>query len=178
MRKFESIASGGNREIAPSFFCSRRLACVAAAVLFGGLASANEFSPGPLIQVSRDPDPLAGCDNGFRPPGDVNFNDEFETRLAVDPTNPAHLVATWMGHILQGNFVGVSFDGGATWQETTLPGITTCTGGSYVGAVDPYLRSIAPNGDIYLASVGFSGSSAAILVNKSSDGGLNCSMPI
>jgi hypothetical protein len=68
--------------------------------------------------------------------------------------------------------VGVSFDGGVSWEETALPGITICTGGPFIAAVDPYLHTIAPNGDIYLASVGFSGSSAAILANKSTDGGL------
>jgi hypothetical protein len=141
-------------------------------------AWASDFKIGPLIEVSRDPDPLAGCDTGFRPPGNMNFDDEFETRVAVDPSNTRHLVVTWVGHDLQVNFVGVSFDGGATWQETALPGITTCTGGPYIAAVDNYLRSIAPNGDIYLASVGFSGSSAAILVNKSTDGGLTWTMPI
>ena len=81
-----------------------------------------------------------------------------------------------MGQALQGNFVGVSFDGGATRQETALPGITICTGGQYNAAVDPYLCSIAPNGDIYLASVGFSVASA-ILVNKSTDGGLTWTEP-
>jgi hypothetical protein len=140
--------------------------------------SANGFTVGPLIQLSKDPDPLAGCDTGFRPPGDMNFDDEFETRVAVDPTNPSHLVVTWVGHDLQANFVGVSSDGGATWQENALPGITACTGGAFVAAVDPYLRFIAPNGDIYLASVGFSGSSSAILINKSTDGGLSWTTPI
>src|SRR5262252_7426785 len=84
-------------------------------------AWANDLKIGPLIQVSRDPDPLAGCDTGFKPPGNMNFDDEFETRVAVDPSNPRHLVATWVGHDLQANFVGVSFDSGATWQETALP---------------------------------------------------------
>jgi hypothetical protein len=137
-----------------------------------------DLTLGPLIQVSKDPDSLAGCDTGFHPPGNMNFSDQFETRVAVDPTNPQHLVATWVGHDLQANFVGVSFNGGASWRETALPGITTCTGGPFIAAVDPYLQTIAPNGDIYLASVGFSGSSAAILVNKSTDGGLTWTMPI
>ena len=94
------------------------------------------FTAGPLIQVSQDPDPLAGCDDGYRPDGNMNFSDEFETRVAVDPSNPQHLVATWVGHDLQSNFVGVSFDGGDTWRETALPGSTPCTGGPFTSAVD------------------------------------------
>src|SRR6266487_2957687 len=139
--------------------CARRtLLCLATVVQFAAHTHASDFRLGPLIQVSKDPDVLAGCDTGFRPPGNMNFDDQFETRIAVDPTNARHLVATW--------------------GETALPGITTCTGGPYIAAVDPYLRSIAPNGHIYLASVAFSGSSAAIVVNKSTDGGLTWTLPI
>jgi hypothetical protein len=148
-----------------------------AVALVGAEIFASDFTVSPLIQVSKDPDPLRACDTGFRPVGDVSFDDEIETRIAVNPTNPSHLVATWMGHGLQANFVGVSFDGGTTWQETALPGITTCTGGPFTLTVDPYLRSIAPNGDIYLASAAVGGPSA-ILVNKSTDGGLTWTMPI
>ncbi|MFL5342604.1 MAG: hypothetical protein ACJ8F7_20925 [Gemmataceae bacterium] len=136
------------------------------------------FTAGPLIQVSQDPDPLAGCDDGFRPDGNMNFSDQFETRVAVDPSNPQHLVATWVGHDLQANFVGVSFDGGATWRETALPGSTPCTGGTFTSAVDDYLLSISPNGNINLASVAFSDVPSAILVNRSTDGGLTWTAPI
>lgn len=149
--------------------------------VFGALAQGiNNGRLGPLIQISKDPDPLAGCDTGNSPPGNMNFNDEVETRVAVDPTNPMHLVATWIGHKFEATFAGVSFDGGATWQESALPGITTCTGGQYPIAVDPDLESIAPNGDIYVASAGFSNThpGSSILVNKSTDGGLTWSMPI
>src|SRR6266516_344512 len=106
--------------------------CAIACLVLAASACASGFQLGPLIQVSKDPDVLAGCDTGFRPPGNMNFNDEFETRVAVDPTNARHLVATWVGHDLQANFVGVSFDGGATWQETAPPGITSCTGGPHI----------------------------------------------
>jgi hypothetical protein len=157
---------------------------LASLTLFGALAQGHDDSRlGPLIQVSKDPDPLAGCDLGGPPDGgNMNFDDEYETRIAVDPSNPSHLVATWVGHDLQGNFVGVSFDGGSTWRETALPGITTCTGGPYLAAVDPYLHTIASNGDIYLASVGFGGGAdgaqSAILAHKSTDGGLTWTAPI
>src|SRR5207249_10995398 len=114
---------------------ARTLLCLAMAAQLAAEARASTFKLGPLIQVSKDPDSLAGCDTGFRPPGNMNFDDEFETRIAVDPTSARHLVATWVGHDLQANFVGVSFDGGATWQETALPGITACTGGPYIAAV-------------------------------------------
>lgn len=162
----------------PLLLLAGGLACLALAAQLAVRAYANGFSIGPLIQVSKDPDPLAGCDTGFRPAGNMNFDDEYETRIAVDPSNPSHLVATWVGHDLQANFVGVSFDGGATWQENALPGITTCTGGPYDLAVDPYLLSIAPNGDIFVASVGASAHQSAILVNKSTDGGLTWATPI
>jgi hypothetical protein len=183
--KFDELAKGLSQSVTrrgalnrfgACFLFVARVPCAAVAALFAIQACGGNFTIGPLIQVSKDPDSLSGCDTGFRPPGNMNFSDQFETRVAVDPTNPQHLVATWVGHDLQANFVGVSFDGGMSWQETALPG-TTCTSGTFIAAVDPYLHTIAPNGDIYLASVGFSHSSAAILASKSTDGGLTWTLP-
>ena len=84
--------------LAQSSVCA--LLCLAVVAQFAVTAYANGFTIGPLIQVSQDPDPLTGCDTGFRPPGNMNFTDQFETRVVVDPTNPSHLVATWVGHDL------------------------------------------------------------------------------
>src|SRR5215471_6959011 len=108
--KFDELAKGLALSV------SHGLLCLAAAAHFAARAYADGFTIGPLIQVSKDPDLLAGCDTGFHPPGNMNFSDQFETRVAVDPSNPQHLVTTWVGHDLQANFVGVSYDGGASWQ--------------------------------------------------------------
>ena len=46
-------------------FLTRRLPCLVVAALFAAQAWASNFKLGPLIQVSKDPDTLAGCDTGF-----------------------------------------------------------------------------------------------------------------
>src|SRR5438093_10198566 len=89
--QFAELTNGLARSV------TRALLCLAVAALLGVEVRASNFKLGPLIQVSKEPDSLAGCDTGFRPPGNMNFADEFETRMAVDPTNTKHLVATWVG---------------------------------------------------------------------------------
>jgi hypothetical protein len=83
-----------------------------------------------------------------------------------------------------------SFDGGQTWslirktKHSLCTGGTSANGGDFQRATDPWL-SFAPNGDVYLMSLalddfdpgrrGFA--QTALLVSKSSDGGLTWSDP-
>jgi hypothetical protein len=140
------------------------------------------FTAGPLIQVSKDPDPLAGQDNGLPQDGNQTFDDEAEPKVVADPTNPEHLVATWPGHRGQSTFAGVTFDGGTSWRTVAIPGISTINGGIYQGVFDPYIRSMAPNGDVYQVSGAFGlrggPGAAGILASKSTDGGLTWSTPV
>ena len=119
------------------------------------------------MQVSG-PDPLIQCE----PPGWPFANGEAEPQLAVDPTNPKHFVGVWnqAGH---GIVAGLSFNGGKSWQEVVIPGLTSCSGGPWPFAADPWV-SIAANGDVYVSALGLGADAAgrAILVNKSTDGGL------
>src|SRR5439155_10251396 len=119
---------------------------------FAPTANANEFKLGPLVDVS-DPDALpAACgSNGA----------EKETTIAVNPINPKNIVVSWWGGLAKGTVVAVSKDGGKSWQQIVVPGITVCTGGSlgFDLAFDPWL-SFSPNGDLYhscLASSSTSG---------------------
>ena len=41
--------------------------------------------------------------------------------MAVNPTNPANVVAVWMQDRFRGLVAGVSLDGGATWRQVVLP---------------------------------------------------------
>src|SRR6266566_7510239 len=84
----------------------RMLLYLTATAQFAGPAGASPFKLGPLVDLS-DPDVLAGCgSNGA----------EKETRLAVNPTNPKNVVATWWGGLAKGVVAAVSFDGGRQWQ--------------------------------------------------------------
>src|SRR5262245_61068649 len=117
-----------------------------------------------LVQASG-PDPFADC-----VPGWPYTNGEVEPQLAVDPTNPNHFVGVWMQSGL-GIAGGVSFNGGNTWQEVVIPGITTCSGGIHSSAFDPWVTS-APNGDVYVSAFGADGPDGkAVFITRSTDGG-------
>src|SRR5262249_49310609 len=125
----------------------------------------------PLVQVSG-PDPFTAC-----APPSWPVNVEVEHQLAVDPTNPNHLVGVWSQDAL-GMVAGVSFNGGNSWQSVVIPGLTTCTGGIYPVFFDPWV-SIAPNGDVYASGLGaVPSANLAMFVSKSTDGGLTWRAPI
>src|SRR2546426_12794245 len=78
-----------------------------------------------------------------------------EPSLAVDPTNPSQLVATWQENRSPdevGNVVAVSHDGGSTWTRAALPSALTCTGGPDVHATDPW-GSIRRDGTLDLSAL-------------------------
>jgi hypothetical protein len=131
----------------------------------------SNYTTGPLMLISN-PDPLAGC-----PPGSLGAADvAVEPQVAVNPANPKNIAAIWIDHGTAGNAVGVTLDGGKTWQTRSLPGTTQCTGGSNPDAADPWL-AFAPNGDLYAESNTFGSGTETVLINKSTDGGLTWSSP-
>lgn len=174
---------------------------VAALVVLGSTSAAEAPS---RVQVSGETiSPLSGCtaDNAAGQIGTLIPNSEVEPTLAVNPANPQNMVAAWQQDRwggsgpkgsagARGNVVAASFDGGRTWSLVTQTKHTLCTGGTeanggdFQRATDPWL-SFAPNGDVYLMSLtltdfdrgtrGFSPS--AMLVSRSSDGGLTWSDP-
>jgi hypothetical protein len=130
------------------------------------------FTPGPLVEVSN-PDPLADC-----PPGTLGADVAAEPYVAVNPTNPNNIAAIWIDHGNAGLVAGVTLDGGRSWQNVAIPGITLCTGGPWQRGWDPWL-SFAPNGDLYSIGKGKDASKEGqIFVNKSTDGGRTWSSPI
>ncbi len=121
---------------------------------------------------------LAGsCDTGFHTFGDWPVEEVGEPIVAVNPIHPNNIVTAWIQGPFQDIIAAVSFDGGQTWQSVPIP-LTTCSGGPFGGAGDPWL-SFAPNGDLYaVAETGSSFSTLGIYVSKSDDGGLHWSAPL
>jgi hypothetical protein len=151
-------------------------------------ARADDLIQGRLTPVSG-PSPFADCtaDLAGVPPEDVQLNAETEPYLAVNPSNPSHLVGIWHQDVLpgpgaRGMIVGVSFTGGARWSNVVLPGYTLCSGGEFERTSDPWV-TFSPNGDLYASGLGYGlpvfslSAPSAVLVSKSVDGGLTWGLP-
>ena len=85
-------------------------------------------------------------------PGCVPAFQENGAQIAVDPTDPRHLVATYMFDTGIASVAAVSRDRGATWTRSVLPGFGSCGGGgagTWLG--DPYL-AIARDGAVYAST--------------------------
>lgn len=146
-------------------------------------------------QIS-DLQPLSGA-SPFKPggcgvPGNPTFDSEAEPSVAVNPKNPNNAIAVWQqdrfavdGGALS-NIVAATTDGGKTWKQVLVPGISRCTGGPDERTSDPWV-SIGPDGTAYLATLTFTDNPALAaaglagptnqLVSTSTDGGFSWSAP-
>jgi hypothetical protein len=116
---------------------------------------------------------------------------EWETSLAVNPTNRRNLVTAWIQDHNNAIGVGVSTNGGTSWQNV-VPTTTICTGGpapsgaTETGISDPWLSfgpslgAADPQGIAYLASLPqYSPTQeTAEIINTSHDGGRTWSTPV
>jgi photosystem II stability/assembly factor-like uncharacterized protein len=151
----------------------------------------SNFTLGPLIQVSVT-NPFAGitADHPETQPATFAPDSEVEPYVVVDPTDCDHLVGIWQQdrwstNGSRGVVVGVTFDGGRSWQEVVPPGLSQVAGGAFQRASDDWL-SFAPNGDLYLSALSFNTSAvppalfgeSTVMASKSTDGGLTWSNPV
>src|SRR6476469_3545900 len=183
----------------------RRVLLLTSAVLAlaaAAAAAASTFTAGTLV---RAPDmPLAGTSAACAAKvaastaaGSLNFPDaETEPHVAVDPTNPKHLVAMfqqdrWNDGGSNGDVVVVSNDGGASWHLASVqPKFTICQGatpgspGFLDRTTDPWLSYSSDGKIVYAISDSFNangpafGGASAILVSRSTDGGVTWQTPV
>jgi hypothetical protein len=149
------------------------------------------YSSVTLVQLSKASTFAPGCD-GVAPNGTLYTDTTAEPSIVVNPTNPMNLVAAWQQNRWsdggsQGLNLAASFDGGTTWTLTNAA-FSRCTGGGsgnagdYARASDVWLTA-SPNGVVYALSLSFTGgtllvgSSSAMLVASSQDGGMTWSTP-
>jgi hypothetical protein len=174
----------------------RRIILLVTVVLFvPQVAWASSFAVGPTVQVSGASPFDANC--GLAGQTGTNYpNSEVEPYVDVNPNDGANLIGAWQQDRWsdggsRGNVVGASLDNGESWQvvsqtkNSQCTGGTTANGGDYQRASDPWV-TISPNGNAYLMSLSidqdpssvFGSNPDAMLVSKSTDGGLTWSDPI
>lgn len=111
---------------------------------------------------------------------------EVEPSLAVNPRDSRHWIAAWQqdrwsNGSSRGIVAAVTFDAGSTWTRVA-PRYTVCSGGTYERASDPWI-DFAPDGTAWLSALVTTGTSFtaksinAIVVSRSSDGGMTWSEP-
>jgi hypothetical protein len=103
-------------------------------------AGASQYRASPPVAVSGL-SPFADCMADEIQGNPIILDQEAEPFIAVDPTDPDHIVGTWIQdqRLNDGNGRGfgiaTTFDGGASWETTVIPGSGLCTGGEF-----PYHR--------------------------------------
>ena len=143
------------------------------------------------VRVSQASTFSAGCD-GVPATGTLYPDTAAEPYLVVNPTSPTNLISAWQQNRwsdggAQGLNLAASFDGGMTWTLSNAT-FSRCTGGNsgntgnYARATDVWL-TVTPTGVVYALSLSLTGaplaagSSSAMLVAQSHDGGLSWSAP-
>jgi hypothetical protein len=143
-----------------------------------GLVATSGVSP----FASCTADDVAGQESAI---GDRNFlNAEVEPWIDVNPTNAANLVGgyqqdRWEFGGSRGDVASVTTNGGTSWTQVVIPGVTKCGGGPFDRSTDPWL-SFGPTGDLWFVSQAFDvfDSRTGMLVSKSTNGGLTWNAPV
>lgn len=163
---------------------SQDLAALCQAFLHGSGSPYRDPSPNVDV-ITRDGTTQAGSGAGCS-------TAQNETVVAVNPANPANLVAGANDYRLFNSREGrndgsgvayTSFDGGRTWRNVVLPGLTVMTGATGQLAImdsagDPAI-AFGPGNRVYYANLVFSrlSTASAITVSASDDGGLTWGAP-
>jgi hypothetical protein len=166
------------------------MALMAALALGVGSAAASTYSATPPVVASFGAtDPFAACtaDNVSAQESSLGSTlypaSEPEPSVDINPTDSLNIVGVyqedrWSDGGGRGIASSWSTDGGLTWNQTTVPGITKCSGGKFDRASDPWV-SFAPDGTLYGIWLTFDvfDSDNGIVVSRSTDGGETWSAP-
>ena len=150
----------------------------------GSVTIAAHAAPGPipspaaLARVSGA-SPVASCwaaADSMLPPGST------EPVIAVNPRNPANLVALWQQDHMHAIVAGVSFNRGRNWRPVNIAGMTRCTGGRLHYADDPSI-GFGPDGTVYASAhtydlAGNKQTVSGHVLARSVNGGLTWSRPV
>jgi BNR repeat-like domain len=160
------------------------LACALALAGCGG-GSGSGSGGAHTVKVSGATPFTTGCDD-IAQAGALYPGAEVEPFVAANPLNPDNLIGVWQQDRwstggARGVMTAASFDGGRTWTSAQVP-FSRCTGGSpanggdYPRATDPWI-SIGVDGVAYFMALSFYPDPSAMLVSRSTDGGLTWEAP-
>lgn len=121
-------------------------------------------------------------------PPDSNSQGQPETQaepyLAIDPANETRLLAGYQeGRFTDGGARALTYawsrNGGRTWTEALVPGLTRASGGAFEKASDPWV-AFGPGGRAYYCSLLFNetGPENGIYVSTSKNGGRSWGPPV
>jgi hypothetical protein len=135
-----------------------------------------------LVAVSCEAPWASSCTGPTGQTGAVFHHAEVEPAVAVDPTDPKHIIGVWQQDRWSnggsnGVVSAVTFDGGHTWKRTTAR-FTSCSGGTYQRGTDPWV-TIGPTGTAYVIVYVYDQTrvNRAMLVSRSTDRGLTWGEP-
>ncbi len=131
------------------------------------------------VRVSQATPFASGCLS--LPSGTTLYtNAEAEPHLAIDASNPNHLLAAWQQDRIsdggaRGLATAVSIDGGATWSTPQPAPFSQCAGGGFARASDPWVAVSGTTalqiGIAFTGGVLAAGARSSVLVSRSTDGG-------
>ena len=139
--------------------------------------------PRGLVRASDD----TGITSPFIPPnqsGTVYLGSEVEPWLAVNPADPDNMVGffqqdRWSTGGARNLVFATTKDGGQTWRNQGVPGITMVAGGSYERATDPWV-DFGPGNRVYGLTLAFDDSTPrnGVFMSTSRDGGRTWGPPV
>jgi BNR repeat-like domain len=139
-----------------------------------GTGSTDPFSTGAATLTSLSTDPY------------TNTSSQHATEVEPDTFSSGSTIvsAFQVGRFFDGGATNIgwarSTNGGATWTKGFLPGITTVAGGSFARVSDPSVAYDAAHNVWLIASLPLpgAGTGAAVVVNRSTDGGATWGNPV
>jgi hypothetical protein len=166
------------------------------AVFSAGVSGDPDAAAGPTIPVAPAlPDSLVrvSTDQGVVGPltaeeqttsGQVTFDSQAEPMVSVNQSSRSNVVGIWQEDRWTSGgarnlVLGTSFDGGRTWANIPLPGVSILASGEFQRVTDPWV-DFGPSNRVYAFSLGFddTGPDNGLFVSTSTDGGLTWGAPV
>jgi hypothetical protein len=143
---------------------------VAAATM--GTAAAAGSGSGPVLvrDVQTGSDRLGSALQPSTPDEYIQPDTQIEPSIAVNPNNPQNVVIGYQEGRVDGggdatNGYAVTFDGGQTWTNGEMPGLTSYPDQTTTGPFDRASDAVVafgPNNDVYFSSLVFNSESSSL----------------